>query len=57
MTKHCRISIIVAYTPAKWTDGDSIDSDEFYLPLQEQIDQVSGRYMAFLFEDFGTQVS
>ena len=38
--------------PVEPTDGDTSDSDEFYLQLQEQIDRVSGRNMVFLLGDF-----
>ena len=43
MTKKFRVSVIVVYTPVEPTDGDTSDSDEFYLQLQEQIDRVPGR--------------
>ena len=38
MTKKFRVSVIVVYTPVEPTDGDTIDSDKFYLQLQEQLD-------------------
>ena len=38
------------------TDGDSSDSDGFYLQLQEQIDMVPGRNMPFLLGDFNVHV-
>ena len=46
MTKKCRKSVIVVYAPVEPTDGDTSDSDEFYLQLQEQIDRVPCRNMA-----------
>ena len=39
-TKKFRLSVIVIYIPVEPTDGDTINSDEFYLQLQEQIDKV-----------------
>ena len=48
MTKKFRISVIVVYSPAEPTDGNTSDSDEFYLQLQEQIDRVPGRNIVFL---------
>ena len=45
MTKKFRVSIIVVYAPVEPTDGNTSDSDEFYLQVQEQIDRVPGRYM------------
>ena len=33
--------------PVELTDGDTSDSDEFYLQLQEPIDRVVGRHMMF----------
>ena len=50
MTKKFRVSVIVVYAPVEPTDGDTSDSDEFYLQLQEQIDRVPGRNMVFLLE-------
>ena len=52
MTKKCRVSVIVVYTPVNPTNGDSRDSCEFYLQLQEQKDRVQGRKMVFLLGDF-----
>jgi len=49
MTEKCRISVIVVYILLELTDGDSSDSDEFYLQLQEQINRVPGRNMVFIF--------
>jgi hypothetical protein len=56
MTRTFRVSVIVVYAPAEATDGDTSNSDEFYLQLQEQIDRVPGRNMVFLLGDFNTQV-
>ena len=56
MTKKFRVSVIVVYAPIEPTDGDTSDSDEFYLQLQEQIDRVPGRNMVFLLGDFNAQV-
>ena len=53
MAKKSRVSVIVVYEP---TDGFSSGSDEFYLPLQEQIDRVPGRNIVFLLGDFNAQV-
>ena len=55
MTIKFRVSAIVAYTPVEPTDGDTSDSDEFYLQLLEQKDRVPGRNMVFLLGDFDTQ--
>ena len=46
MTKKFRVSVIVVYTPVEPTDGDTSDSDEFYLQLQERTDRVPGRVFA-----------
>ena len=35
--KKCRSSVIVVCAPVEPTDGESGDSDEFHLQLQEQI--------------------
>ena len=43
MTKKLKVSVIVVYVPVEPTGGDTSDSDEFYLRLQEQIDRVPGR--------------
>ena len=56
MTKKFRTSIIVVYAPVEPTDGDTSDSDEFYLLSQEQIDRVSGGNMVFLLEDFNAHI-
>ena len=48
MTKKSKVSDIVVYAHVKPTDGDSSDSDEFYLQLQEQIDRIPGRNMIHL---------
>ena len=56
MTKKFRVSVIAVYAPVEPTDGDTSDSDEFYLQLQEQIDRVPGRNMVFLLGDFHAQV-
>jgi hypothetical protein len=37
-------------------DGDSSDSNEFYLQLQEQKDRVLGIDMVFVLGDFNPQV-
>ena len=55
MIGKCKVSVRVVCAPAKTTDGDSRDSDEFYLQLQEQIDRVPGRNMAFLLGNFNAQ--
>jgi hypothetical protein len=47
MTKKFRVSVIVVYALAEPTDGDTTDSDEFHLHLQEQIDRVLGKNMVF----------
>ena len=52
MTKKFRVSVIVVCAPVEPTDGDTSDSDEFYLQLQEQIDRVPGRNMVFLLRRF-----
>ena len=56
MTNKFRVSVIVVYAPVEPTDGETSDSDEFYLQLQEQIDRVPGRNMVFLLRDFNAQV-
>ena len=56
MTKKFRVSVIVVYAPIEPIDGNTSDSDEFYLQLQEQIDRVPGRNMVFLLGDFNAQV-
>jgi hypothetical protein len=56
MTKKFRVLVIVVYAPVEPTDGDSSDSDEFYLQLQKQIDRVPSRNIVFLLGDFNTQV-
>ena len=56
MTRKFRVSVIVVYAPVEPTDGDTSDSDEFYLQLQEQIDKVPGRNMMLLLGDFNAQV-
>ena len=43
MTKKFRVAVIVVYSPVEPPDGDTSDSDVFYLQLQEQIDRVPGR--------------
>ena len=55
ITKKCRISAIVAYSPVELTDGDTSDSDELYLQLEEQINWVPRRNIVFLLEDFSAQ--
>ena len=52
MTKKLRVSVIVVYAPIEPTDGDTSDSDEFYLQLQEQIDRVPGRNIVFFARRF-----
>ena len=54
--KKFRVSVIVVYAPVEPTDGDTSDSDEFDLQLQEQIDKVQGINMVFLLGDFKAQV-
>ena len=54
MTKKFRVLVIVLYASVELTDGDTSDSDEFYLQIQEQIDRVSGRNIVFLQGDFKT---
>ena len=54
MTKKCRVSVIVKYAPVEPTDGDSCESDDFY--MQGHIDRLSGRNMIFLFGDFNIHV-
>ncbi|XP_065565921.1 craniofacial development protein 2-like [Artemia franciscana] len=56
MTKKFRVSVIVVYAPVEPSDGDTSDSDEFYLQLQEQIDGVPGINIVFLLGDFDAQV-
>ncbi|XP_065571512.1 craniofacial development protein 2-like [Artemia franciscana] len=56
MTKKFRVSFVAVYAPVEPTDGDTSDSDEFYLQLQEQIDRVPGRNMVFLLGNFNAQV-
>jgi len=46
-TKRFRVSLTVVYAPVELTDGDTSDSDEFYLQLQEQIDRIPGRNVIF----------
>ena len=48
MTKTFRVSVIVVYAPVEPTDGDTSDSDEFYLQLQQQMDRVRKKYGAFI---------
>jgi len=52
-----RISVIVVYAPVEPADGDTSDSDEIYLHLQEQIDRIPCRNSVFLLGDFNAQVS
>ena len=47
MTKKCKLSVIAAYSHVEPTDGESSDSDEFYLQLQGQIDMVPGKNLLF----------
>ena len=47
MTKKSRVSIIVIYAPVERTDGNTIDSGEFYLQSQEQKDRVPSGNMVF----------
>ena len=42
MTKKVRVSDIVVYAQAELTDRDTINSEEFYLQIQEQKDRVPG---------------
>ena len=56
MTKQIRVSVISEYAHVESTDGDTSDSDKFYLQLQEQIIRVSGRNMVFSHGDFNAQV-
>ena len=56
MTKKFKVSVIVVYALVEPTDGDTCDTDEFYLILQEQIDRVQGRNMVFLIGDFNAQI-
>ena len=56
MTKKFSLSVIIVYAPVKSTNGHNSDSDEFCLQLQEQIDRVPGRNIAFLLGDFNAQV-
>ena len=39
ITKKFRVSVTAIYAPVELTYGDTSDSDEFYLKLQEQIDR------------------
>ena len=55
MTKEFRLSVIVVYAPVEPTDGNTNDSDEFYLQLQEQIERVPGRNIVLLLGDFDAQ--
>ena len=48
MTKKFRVAVLVVYAPVEPTDGDTSDSDEFYLLLHEQIDRFPGRNIMFL---------
>jgi len=54
--KMCRVPIIVTYQPVQPTNGNSSDSDEFYLQLQKQIDSVQRKNVMFLLGDFDTRV-
>ena len=56
MNKNFRVSVTAVYPPVKLTDGDTSDSDKFYLQLQEQIDGVPGRNM-FLLGYFNSKFS
>ena len=56
MTKIFKILVIIVYVPIGPTDGDTSDSEEFYLQLQEQTDRVPGRNVMFLPRDFNAQV-
>jgi hypothetical protein len=56
MTKNFRVSFIVVYATVEPTGGDTSDSDEFYLQLQERIERVPGKNMMFLPGDFNAQV-
>ena len=47
-TKKFRVSVLVVYAPVEPTDGDTSDSDEYYLQLQEHIDNVPGRNVMIL---------
>ena len=46
-TKKLRVLVIVVYVPTELTGGNSSESDEFYLQLQEQIDRVPDGNMVF----------
>ena len=54
ITKKFKVAVIAVYAPVEPTDGDTSDSDEFYLQLQEQIDRVPGRNMVMLLWDFAS---
>ena len=46
-TKKLRVSVVAVYIPVEPTDGDTSDSDKFYLQLQEEIDRITGRNIIF----------
>ena len=48
ITKEFKVSVIVVYAPVKPTNRDISDSDKFYLELQEHIDRIPRRNIAFL---------
>ena len=56
MTKEFRVSVTVAYDPAKPDEGDTSDSHKFYLQLQEHIDSNPGRNLVFLLGYLNAQV-
>ena len=56
MTKTFRVSVIVVYAPVEPIDGDTGNSGEFYLQLEEQIDRVPGRNLVFLLGNFNAQI-
>ena len=56
MTKKIGVSVIVLYAPVEPIERDTSESDDFYLLLQEQVDRVPGRKMAFLMRNFNAQV-
>ena len=56
MTKEFKVSVIVVCDPVESINGDTSDSDEFYLQLPKQIDRVPGRNIMFLLGDFYVQV-
>ena len=56
MIKKFWISVITVNAFVEPTDGDTSDSDEYYIQLQDQIDLVPSKNTVCLLGDFNAQV-